>query len=143
MKLLFLASRISVVKKLISPKTSKNLLKIVGPEKLLDTIAAISKQAGEGGKERLDQIMKAMPSLDLYCHILAERACNSARKVREQDFYDVEHAIVGGAYADFFVTSDRNPFDLLTKRCSVSADHNCRVVRGVKGLEEVLKQISS
>jgi|ERR1035437_3966952 hypothetical protein len=142
-KQFILEERISVVNSLISPKMSKNLLKIVGPEKLLDAIATISKQAGEGGKKRLDQIMKAMPSLDLNCHILAERACNSTRKVREQDFYDVEHAVVGGAYADFFVTSDGNLFDLLTNRCSISADRNCRVVRGVKGLEEVLGEISS
>jgi hypothetical protein len=142
-KQFLLEERISVVNNLISPKLSRNLLKIVGPEKLLDTIATISKQVGEGGKKRLDQIMKVMPSLDLNCHILAERACNSARKVREQDFYDVEHAIVGGTYADFFVTSDGNLFDLLTNRCSISADQNCRVVRGVKGLEEVLGEISS
>jgi hypothetical protein len=141
-KQLLLEERIAIVKKLICPKMSKNLLEIVGPEKLLDTIATISKQVGEGGKERLDQIMKVMPSLDLQCHILAECACNSARKVREQDFYDVEHAIVGGAYADFFVTSDGNLFDLLTKNCSVSAERNCRVVRGVEGLKKVLQEIS-
>jgi len=63
--------------------------------------------------------------------------------LREQDFYDVEHAIVDGAYADFFVTSDGNLFDLLTNRCSISAERNCHVVRGVKGLEEVLGEISS
>jgi hypothetical protein len=142
-KQFLLEERISVVKNLISPKMSRNLLKVVGPEKLLETIATISKQVGEGEKKRLDQIMKGMPSLDLQCHILAERACNSARKVREQDFYDVEHAIVGGAYADFFITSDGNLFDLLTNRCCVSAAQNCRIMRGVKGLEEVLGKISS
>jgi hypothetical protein len=141
-KQLLLEKRIAVVKRLIGPKMSKNLLEIAGPEKLLDTIAIISKQVGEGDKERLDQIIKVMPSLDLQCHILVERAGNSARKVHEQDFYDVEHAIVGGAYADFFVTSDGNLFDLLTKHCSVSAERNCRVVRGVEGLKDVLQEIS-
>jgi hypothetical protein len=142
-KQLLLEERISVVKKLISPKMSETLLKIVGPEKLLETIAAISKQAGEGGHTRLEQTMKVMPSLDLYCHILAERACNSARKVREQDFYDVEHAIVGGAYADFFVTSDGNLFDFLTNRCRISAEKNCCVRKGVEGLTQILNQFSN
>jgi hypothetical protein len=120
---------------------SRTLLKIVGPERLLDTIAAISKKVGEGGHKRLEQIMKAMPSLDLHCHILAERSCNSTRKVREQDFYDVEHAVVGGAYADFFVTSDGNLFDLLTNRRRVSAEMNCRIMRGVRGLIEILDRL--
>jgi hypothetical protein len=142
-KQLLLEERISVVNKLISPNMSKALLKVVGPEKLLDTIAAISKQIGEGGLKRLEQIMKAMPSLDLYCHILAERSCNSSRKVREQDFYDVEHIIVGGAYADFFVTSDGNLFDFLTNRCSISAEKNCCVKKGVEGLKQILNQFSN
>jgi succinate dehydrogenase flavin-adding protein (antitoxin of CptAB toxin-antitoxin module) len=140
---LLLEERLHVVKQLISPKMSKNLLRITGPEKLLDTIAAVLKQVGEGSKKRLEEIMKAMPSLDLQCHIMAERACNHSRKAREQDFFDVEHAIAGGAYADFFITSDGDLFDLLTNRCSVSADQNCRVVRGVKGLEDVLDTIHS
>jgi hypothetical protein len=140
---LLLEERAAVVQSLISPKMSKTLLKIVGPEKILDTIAAISKRIGEGGKERLEQIMKAMPSLDLHCHILAERSCNSTRKVREQDFYDVEHAIVGGAYADFFVTSDGNLFDFLTNRCRISVEQNCCVKRGVEGLTQILNQFSN
>jgi len=142
-KRLLLEERTSVVKKLISPRMSKNLLRIVGPEKLLETIAEISKQIGEGGEHRLDRIMKAMPSLDLQCHIMAERGRNHSRKPRAQDFFDVEHAVVGGVYANFFVTSDGNLFDILTQRCRISADHGCCVVRGVKGLEDVLRQIAN
>ncbi len=142
-KQLLLEERTSVVKKLISPRMNKNVLNIVGPEKLLDTVAALSKQVGEGGQQRLDQIMRAMPSLDLYCHIMAERGRNHTRKVRAQDFFDVEHAVVGGVYADFFVTSDRNLYDLLTQRCTISANRGCRVVRGVTGLEEAVKQVAN
>jgi hypothetical protein len=142
-KQLLLEERTSVVKKLISPRMSKNLLNIVGPEKLLEIIDAISKLIGEGGQHRLDQIMEAMPSLDLHCHIMAERGRNHSRKAHAQDFFDVEHAVVGGVYANFFVTSDGNLFDLLTQRCRISADRGCCVVRGVKGLEEVLRQIAN
>ncbi len=142
-KQLLLEERTSVVKRLISPTMSENLLNVVGQEKLLDTIAAIAKQLGEGGQHRLDQIMKAMPSLDLYCHIMAERGRNHSRKAYAQDFFDVEHAVVGGVYADFFVTSDGNLFDLLTQRCRISADRGCRVVRGVKGLKEAIKQVAN
>lgn len=142
-KRLLLDERTSVVKKLISPRMTKSLLGAVGPEKLLATIAEISKQVGEGGEERLAKIMKAMPSLDIQCHLMAERISNHSRKPRKQDFFDVEHAVVGGAYADVFVTSDGNLFDLLTRRCRVSSDRGCRVVRGVKGLEEALIQIAN
>lgn len=141
-KRLLLEERISVVKKLISPRMTKSLLGAVGAEKLLATIAAISKQVGEGGEQRLANIMKVMPSLDIQCHLMAERASNHSRKPHMQDFFDVEHAVVGGAYADVFVTSDGNLFDLLTRRCRVSSDHGCRVTRGVKGLEEALIQIA-
>ena len=86
-KQLLLEERTSVVKRLISPTMSENLLNVVGQEKLLDTIAAIAKQLGEGGQHRLDQIMKAMPSLDMYCHIMAERGRNHSRKAYAQDFF--------------------------------------------------------
>jgi glutathione S-transferase len=142
-KQFLLEERISAAKRVIIPLMSRNLLNFVGREDPFGSIAAIVNQVGEGGERRINQVMKAMPSLDLQCHIMAERACNHSRKAREQDFFDVEHAIVGGAYADFFATSDGNLFDLLTNRCSVSADQNCRVVRGVKGLEEVLNTIHS
>jgi hypothetical protein len=81
--------------------------------------------------------------LDIYCHIIAERSRNHSRKVRPQDFFDVEHAVVGGIYADFFVTMDGNLFDLLTHRCGISARCGCRVLQGIKGLEEALTEIAS
>lgn len=142
-KRLLLEERISVVKNRISPRMTKSLLSVVGPEKLLATIAAISSQVGEGGEQRLAQIMKVMPSLDIQCHFMAERVSNHSRKPRKQDFFDVEHAIVGGAYADVFVTSDGYLFDLLTRRCRVSSDRGCRVARGIKGLEEALTRIAN
>lgn len=141
-KKLLLEERVSVVKRFISPRMTRNLLSMVGSERLLATIASITKQVGEGGEERLAQIMKAMPSLDIQCHIYAERASNHSRKPRKQDFFDLEHAIVGGAYADVFVTSDGNLFDLLTRQCRVSSERGCRVVRGIAGLEDALMQIA-
>jgi hypothetical protein len=142
-KRLLLDERISIVKKIISPRMTENLLQIVGPETLLDTITLITKKVGKGDLLRLEQIMQAMPSLDLNCHIMAERARNSSRKPKAQDFFDVEHAVVGGVYSDFFVTSDGNLYDLLTRQCKISANHGCRVVRGLKGLEATLRQVAN
>ena len=139
-KQFLLEERVSAVKTIISPRISRNLLKVVGQEKLLATISEISKLVGGGSESRLNQIMNVMPSLDLCCQLIAERVCNYSRKVRRQDFYDVEHAIVGGAYADVFATSDGNLFDLLTKRTGIPAAHGCCVVRGIEGLSGVLKQ---
>jgi hypothetical protein len=142
-KRLLLDERTSIVQKIISPRMTKSLLQVVGPEMLLGTIKSISNKVGDGGVRRLDQIMKAMPSLDLYCQIMAERGRNYSRKPKAQDFFDVEHAIVGGVYSDFFVTADGNLYDLLTRQCKVSASRGCRVMRGVKGLQEILRQIVS
>lgn len=142
-KKLLLEERASIVRRIISPRMTKSLLQIVGPEKLLGTIKSTSEKVGEGGLRRLDQIMKAMPSLDLNCHIMAERGRNYSRKPKAQDLFDVEHAVVGGVYSDFFVTSDGNLYDLLARQCKISANRGCRVMRGLGGLEEILRQIAT
>jgi hypothetical protein len=87
--------------------------------------------------------MRAIPCLDLQCHIMAERTSNHTRRVRGQDYYDVEHAIVGAAYADVFVTSDRHLYDLLTRRCKVPIARGCQVLLGVGGLRTVLNYVAS
>jgi hypothetical protein len=140
-KKLLLEERDWALNKFVSPQITKNLLEIVGPEKTLSTIEAISREAGEGSEQRLEQVMAVMPSLDLYCRIMAERGINPNRKPKGQDFHDAEHAIVGSVYADAFVTADGYLFDLLTHRCSIPVERGCNVVRGVVGLEEVLKEL--
>lgn len=140
-KRLLLDERVWAVKKFVSPNITKGLLHAVGPENVLAALEAISRQAGEGGEERLEQVMSVMPSLDLYCRIMAERGINPSRKPREQDFHDAEHAIIGSVYADVFVTSDKYLLDLLNHRCSIPKERGCKVVCGIEGLEEVLKEL--
>ncbi len=132
---LLLEERMWAVNKFVRPSIATYPTKVAGSE---NAMAEVLRRVGEG--ERIDQIMLVMPSLDLFCHIMAERRRNPVRKVRKQDFHDVEHAIVGSIYADIFVTSDGNLFDLLTQRCSIPADRGCSVVKGVPGLEEALKR---
>jgi len=133
---LLLEERMWAVNKFVRPSIASYPTKVAGSE---DAMAEVVRRVEEGSEERFNRPMAVMPSLDLFCHIMAERRRDPARKVYRQDFHDVEHAIVGGAYADFFVTSDGHLFDLLTQRCSIPAARGCRIVRGVKGLEEILK----
>jgi hypothetical protein len=123
----------------VRPRIRQNLTAVVGEEKLLKAMAGMLRQVGLGSEERFIRLMALMPSLDLFCHIMAERRRDPTRKIYKQDFHDVEHAIVGGVYADVFVTSDRHLFDLLTERCKIPAACGCCVVRGMQGLEEALK----
>jgi len=129
------------IAKVVSPKITSNLLNVIGPEKIQETIAAIGQKAGEGGEDRLMQMMMKMPSLNLSCQIFAEWLLNPTVPVEEQDFQDFEHAVVGGVYSDFFVTSDNYLFDLLTARCTVPKERNCSVVQGIQGLAEILQSI--
>jgi hypothetical protein len=129
------------ITKVVSPRITSNLLNVVGPEKLQDTIAAIGQKAGEGGEDRLMQMMMKMPSLDLSCQIFAEWLLNPTVPIEEQDFQDFEHAVVGGVYSDFFVTSDGYLFDLLATRCTVPNGNGCRIIRGIQGLADILQSI--
>jgi hypothetical protein len=136
---LVLEERIWAIQIVLVPRQTSRLLAAVGPKGLLAACSMLQERVGEGGEERLEQAMAMMPSLDLFCHIMAERVSNRDRKVRAQDFHDVEHA-VAGVYADFFVTSDRNLFDILTRRCRIPVDSGCQPVLGVEGLRAVLGQ---
>ena len=129
------------ISKVVSPRITSNLLKIVGPEKLKDTVAAIIQKAGEGSEDRLMQMMVKMPSLDLSCQIFAEWLLNPTVPIEEQDFHDFEHAVVGAVYSDFFVTSDGYLFDLLKNRCSIPNEAGCCVIRGIEGLVDLLESI--
>ncbi len=139
-KRLLLEERVGLFKRVIIPCQSRELLRAFGPN--MDALNVFFKQVGEGSEERLEQGMRAMPSQDLFCHIMAEQTSNYARKVKEQDFHDVEHAIVPAVYGDLFVTGDCYLLDLLTRRCDIPAARGCQIVRGVQGLREVLKSLA-
>jgi hypothetical protein len=136
-KRLLLEERVWLFKHVIIPRQSRELLRVFGPN-----METSFKQVGEGSEERLEQMMRVMPSQDLFCHIMAERSGNYTPKVKEQDFHDVEHAIVPAVYADVFVTGDRHLLDLLTRRCDIPAARGCQIVQGVQGLREVLRSLA-
>jgi len=135
---LLLEERIWAVNKFVRPSVATYLTKVAGSE---GAMAEVIRQVGQGGEERIDQIMSVMPSIDLYCHIMAGQSRNCARKVHKQDFHDVEHAIAGSIYSDIFVTSDKYLFDLLTKRYRIPDARGCSVVYGTQGLAESLKSL--
>lgn len=94
---------------------------------------------GKGGPEQLARLISKMPSINLFAQMMQARSMDSKRQVRRQDFWDIEHARVSGAYADAFVTCDRNLVDLLESRCQVPAERNCLIVRKLEDLVTLLK----
>ena len=94
---------------------------------------------GKGGPEQLARLISKMPSINLFAQMMQARSMDSKRQVRRQDFWDIEHARVSGAYADAFVTCDRNLVDLLESRCQVPVEKNCLIVRKLRDLVTLLK----
>jgi hypothetical protein len=129
---LLLEERKWATDKVLSPRFTDTLLQLYGVEKLASAVAHISSKLGEGSEKRFAQLMNVAPSLDLMCEIMAERTGNSGRRVRPQDFHDVQHALVGATYADWFVTGDRHLLDLLSRRCSTPARRGCKVVQSIE-----------
>ncbi len=82
-----------------------------------------------------------MPSLRMFCDVMAARTMNPTRKVRAQDLWDVDHARVGAAYAHVFATLDRELVDLLNNRCKISSWTKCEVVQGIASLTERLNSL--
>lgn len=131
---LVLEERKYVTETILVPRFRDLLIERVGVEGLREAVSALSSQLGEGDERRFEQLMQAAPSTDLWCEIMAERSMNSSRRVRPQDFHDVEHGLVGGAYSDVFVTRDSGLIDLLEQRCTVPKRFGVRVLRGVDAL---------
>jgi hypothetical protein len=120
----------------VLPRFRKTLLKTFG-ERAVAVIRALTLTIGEGGMARLEHQMANMPSVSLECEIMAQRVANRQRRVRPQDFADVEHAVAGAVYADAFVTKDGGLVDLLVERCKTPAARGCRII-GVEDLPALL-----
>jgi hypothetical protein len=129
--------RLWVVNKIMAPRFVATIAEAYGVERLQDAVKALSAKVGEGSEERLVKLMAVAPSLDLFCEIMAERAANMSRRVRPQDFHDVDHALIGATYANVFVTRDRGLVDLISQRCTVPNRRGV-IVTGIDSLGDHL-----
>lgn len=117
-----------LVGKKLTPRIRDTLIDIVGIENLPEAVKALTTKLGEGSEQRLKDLMTVTPSLELTCEIMAARVSDVRRRVRPQDFHDVEHALLGAVYAQVFVTHDGGLMDLL-RRCSVPGRRGCQILR--------------
>jgi hypothetical protein len=129
---------------MILPLFQKFMLERWSPEEIVielpQRLAAFLKKNGQGSPEQLARLISMMPAMDLCAQMMRARSMDPTRQVRPQDFWDVEHARVSGAYADAFATCDRNLVDLLESRCRVSKARNCAIVRRLEDLTALLKK---
>jgi hypothetical protein len=93
---------------------------------------------GKGGPEQLEKLCSYMPSLELFSQLVAARAMNPTRKVKPQDFWDMEHARIAPVYADAFVTADKGLVNLLASRCCLPRERGCNILRTPSALMEQL-----
>lgn len=114
-----------LVKKKLAPRIREIIIDLMGIDHVVDAVDALTLKLGEGSEKRLQEIMTIAPSLELTCEIMAARTSDTRRRVRPQDFHDVEHALVGAVYAHAFVTRDGGLVDLL-RRCSVPSRRGCQ-----------------
>lgn len=141
-KRLLVEEQVWVVKRLLSPRMARLLISRLGPRNA-EFLLWLTNKLWKDDEHRLRKTMQEMPSLDLKCHIMAERTSNYSRRVRAQDFYDVEHALVAAAYADEFITTDRNLFHVLSRRADPASPCASRVSYGPEGLQKALALVES
>jgi hypothetical protein len=103
-------------------------------------LAVFSERNGKGSPEQLARLIAMMPALDLFSQMMKARSMEPMRQVHPQDFWDVEHARIPGAYADVFATGDRGLVDLLQSRCRIPRERNCMIVRRLEDLTALLKR---
>jgi hypothetical protein len=125
---------LSVLKNQIVPRLRNTLFARFGPERTLDILRSFTRLNGEGGERRLIEFVALMPSLKVFCEIMAARTMNPARAVREQDFWDVEHAAIGSTHATAFATLDRGLLDLIENRCETPRRMGCRFLHDIEEL---------
>jgi hypothetical protein len=115
----------------ILPRLRKMLLVRSGPEGMLEVFRSFVRRNGEDGERRLVEFVGLMPSLKVFCEVMAARTMNPARAVRGQDFWDADHASIGCAHADAFATLDRGLLDLVENRCATPKRRGCRILHDI------------
>jgi hypothetical protein len=126
---------------LLAEAVRNRLVVLHGPER--GAALAAQTELGQAAIPipRFRELLTVMPSVALHCELMTARVCNPGRRVRPSDFYDIEHASVAAVYADAFAT-ERGLASTLTNECPVVRSRGCRVVRGVRGLRDLLLEWS-
>ena len=91
-----------------------------------------------GNLKRLRQLFEAMPSAGNRVDLFVGRVMNAARRHKgRNDFWDVEHAMVPGAYADAWVTLDQG-LARLVRGCDTPRRQSVRIISDIEGLSSWL-----
>ena len=135
---LLLSERSWVFSNIVLPRLTEQLLRGRSQVEVVQMLAKVRDALGIGSPKRLEQLMKVLPSIDLFCQVMATTRLDKNRRVKANDFYDFEHARLPPAYSDVFVTNDGFLFNILTKKCTIPKTRDCTVLRGIKAFTEYL-----
>lgn len=113
----------------------------------LNRALSITPQLAQGLKGKdgnldantLEALFSTMPSLEMFAELMAARMLNPGRKVKRQDFWDIEHGRVAAPYSDVFATYDGELLDLLGSRCQLPRGRGCHFIRRLEDLETWLQ----
>lgn len=90
-------------------------------------------------RHRHGRLFQFVPTADIVNQLYTIQLMDKKRKVRPQDFYDIEHARIM-PYCDIFATRDSFLFDT-AKLCAKRAKlHECDVIKGIDGLLATLNK---
>lgn len=89
------------------------------------------------GKSCLSKVIEVMPSTNLSCELHVQKRMDRDRRVREQDWHDHEHAVLGVPFCDVFITSDGELVDLLRRSRKV-VNFRASVLKGLQALLQCL-----
>jgi hypothetical protein len=108
------AERVSFFATFAQPAIRRAMLEDIGPVEFMQRCDDYRRRHGEGSAKRLGQMLRrCAPALEVSSQVFAGRQMQRARRTSQQDFWDMEHAASGFAYADAFVTLDRGLAALL------------------------------
>jgi hypothetical protein len=123
---------------MLRPHTTEFLVSTLGPRGAAQAVVDFRKRNGSGNVTRLEEMLAQLaPSACLLAELMATITMNPGRTPEPQDFWDVEHACVGGAYAHAFVTRDRELAGK-SKDARVPRSQGCTIILGTPGLQQLL-----
>ncbi len=122
------------------PAMGRAMLAGIGPVEFMRRSTEYRQKHGEGSPKRLGQWFRRLaPALEISAQVFAGRQMQRARRTSQQDFWDIEHAATGYAYADAFVTLDGGLAALLC-RPWIPPSAKARLVTTIEGLVELLRR---
>jgi hypothetical protein len=131
---------VHVFERMLKPHVTSFLESTLGPRGAGLATLDFLKRNGKVNVTTLERMLTQLaPSACLFAELMATVTTNP-RTPEPQDFWDVEHACVGGAYADAFITRDRE-LARKAKEARVPSSQGCAVLLGAPALQQHVESL--